>query len=260
MMPSAFQAYPRVMAFRATRVLTRHARQRSSSVIAQLPRVTRSTSTTGGITQRFCTPTQRAFGAGGLSGSGPPGAHTDASASRRSFGAGSIGGRPRDDDDDDDDDAKSMRRQKFDALVERGKERLGPERVERLERLNEKRKVHAAYVREAGKGSELSMSERMKRLVSAYGPLALGFHVTTEVVVCGLFYLAVDHGLDVGALLRVVESMTGTDMSTVVSSGAGTLGVAYALTVALTGIPRTFLTIAATPYIARKLGWRPKKV
>ena len=147
-----------------------------------------------------------------------------------------------------------------DALVERGKERLGPERVERLERLNEKRKVHAAYVREAGKGSELSMSERMKRLVSAYGPLALGFHVTTEVVVCGLFYLAVDHGLDVGALLRVVESMTGTDMSTVVSSGAGTLGVAYALTVALTGIPRTFLTIAATPYIARKLGWRPKKV
>ena len=164
------------------------------------------------------------------------------------------------DDDDDDDDAKSMRRQKFDAFVERGKERLGPERVERLERLNEKRKVHAAYVREAGKGSELSMSERMKRLVSAYGPLALGFHVTTEVVVCGLFYLAVDHGLDVGALLRVVESMTGTDMSTVVSSGAGTLGVAYALTVALTGIPRTFLTIAATPFIARKLGWRPKKV
>ena len=156
-----------------------------------------------------------------------------------------------------------MRRQKFDALVERGKERLGPERVERLERLNErlneKRKVHAAYVREAGKGSELSMSERMKRLVSAYGPLALGFHVTTEVVVCGLFYLAVDHGLDVGALLRVVESMTGTDMSTVVSSGAGTLGVAYALTVALTGIPRTFLTIASTPFIARKLGWRPKK-
>ena len=245
------------MAFRATRVLTRHARQRSSSVIAQLPRVTRSaSSTTRDITQRFCTPTRRAFGAGGLSGSGPPGAHTD--ASRRSFGAGSIGGRPRDDDDDD--DARSARRQKFDALVERGKERLGPERVERLERLNEKRKVHAAYVREAGKGSELSMSERMKRLVSAYGPLALGFHVTTEVVVCGLFYVAVDHGLDVGALLRVVESMTGTDMSTVVSSGAGTLGVAYALTVALTGIPRTFLTIAATPYIARKLGWRPKKV
>ena len=193
--------------------------------------------------------THHPFGTGSLGETGP---------SRRSFGAGSIGGRPRDDDDDD--DAKSMRRQKFDAFVERGKERLGPERVERLERLNEKRKVHAAYVREAGKGSELSMSERMKRLVSAYGPLALGFHVTTEVVVCGLFYLAVDHGLDVGALLRVVESMTGTDMSTVVSSGAGSLVVAYALTVALTGIPRTFLTIAATPYIARKLGWRPKKV
>jgi len=180
------------------------------------------------------------------------------SITRRSFGAGSIGGRPRDDDDDD--DTRTARRQKFDALVERGKERLGPERVERLERLNEKRKVHAAYVREAGKGSELSMSERMKRLVSAYGPLALGFHVTTEVVVCGLFYVAVDHGLDVGALLRYVEAVTGYDTSAVVSSGAGTLGVAYALTVALTGIQRTFLTIAATPYIARKLGWRPKKV
>ena len=179
------------------------------------------------------------------------------SITRRSFGAGSIGGRPRDDDDDD--DARTARRQKFDAFVERGKERLGPERVEKLERLNEKRKVHAAYVREAGKGSELSMSERMKRLVSACGPLALGFHVTTEVIVCGLFYVAVDHGLDVGALLRYVEAVTGYDTSAVVSSGAGTLGVAYALTVALTGIPRTFLTIAATPYIARKLGWRPKK-
>ena len=229
-----------MMAFRAIRVASRHATHRSSSSVAKLARTTSALSSntgalssTTGVSQRFCTPT-------------------------RAFGAGSIGqGRPRDDDDDD--DTRTARRQKFDALVERGKERLGPERVERLERLNEKRKVHAAYVREAGKGSELSMSERMKRLVSAYGPLALGFHVTTEVVVCGLFYLAVDHGLDVGALLRVVESMTGTDMSTVVSSGAGTLGVAYALTVALTGIPRTFLTIAATPYIARKLGWRPKK-
>ena len=170
------------------------------------------------------------------------------------------GDRARPRDDDDDDDTRTARRQKFDAFVERGKERLGPERVEKLERLNEKRKVHAAYVREAGKGSELSMSERMKRLVSAYGPLALGFHVTTEVVVCGLFYVAVDHGMDVAALLSYVEALTGMDTSHVVSPGAGSLVVAYALTVALTGIPRTFLTIAATPYIARKLGWRPKKV
>ena len=228
------------MAFRAVRLAARQATQRSTSSVAKLARTTSAlSSNTGalsstiGVSQRFCTPT-------------------------RAFGAGSIGGRPRDDDDDD--DTRTARRQKFDAFVERGKERLGPERVEKLERLNEKRKVHAAYVREAGKGSELSMSERMKRLVSAYGPLALGFHVTTEVVVCGLFYVAVDHGMDVGALLRYVEALTGYDTSAVVSSGAGTLGVAYALTVALTGIPRTFLTIAATPYIARKLGWRPKKV
>ena len=241
------------MALRTARVVLRHASQRGRSACLQqinaggrgaLASCTRFS----GLHERQSTSSSGfAFGNAG------PGSIT-----RRSFGAGSIGGRPRDDDDDD--DTRTARRQKFDALVERGKERLGPERVEKLERLNEKRKVHAAYVREAGKGSELSMSERMKRLVSAYGPLALGFHVTTEVVVCGLFYVAVDHGLDVGALLRVVESMTGTDMSTVVSSGAGTLGVAYALTVALTGIPRTFLTIAATPYIARKLGWRPKKV
>ena len=240
------------MALRASRVILRHANQRGRSIRPQqitargrgaLASCTRFS----GLHERQSTSRSGfAFGSAG------PGSIT-----RRSFGAGSIGGRPRDDDDDD--DTRTARRQKFDALVERGKERLGPERVEKLERLNEKRKVHAAYVREAGKGSELSMSERMKRLVSAYGPLALGFHVTTEVVVCGLFYVAVDHGLDVGALLGVVESMTGTDMSTVVSSGAGTLGVAYALTVALTGIPRTFLTIAATPYIARKLGWRPKK-
>ena len=228
------------MAFRAVRLAARQATQRSTSSVAKLARTTSALSSntgalssTTGVSQRFCTLT-------------------------RAFGAGSIGGRPRDDDDDD--DTRTARRQKFDAFVERGKERLGPERVEKLERLNEKRKVHAAYVREAGKGSELSMSERMKRLVSAYGPLALGFHVTTEVVVCGLFYVAVDHGLDVGALLSYVEALTGMDTSHVVSPGAGSLVVAYALTVALTGIPRTFLTIAATPYIARKLGWRPKKV
>ena len=231
-----------MMAFRAVRLVARHSRQRSSrpagsatSVVAQLPRTASALSSTTRVREQFLPPT------------------------RRAFGAGSIGqGRPRDDDDDD--DTRTARRQKFDAFVERGKERLGPERVERLERLNEKRKVHAAYVREAGKGSELSMSERMKRLVSAYGPLALGFHVTTEVVVCGLFYLAVDHGMDVAALLSYVEALTGMDTSHVVSPGAGSLVVAYALTVALTGIPRTFLTIAATPYIARKLGWRPKKV
>ena len=253
------------MALRASRVVLRHASQHGRARPQQITILGRaalaSCTRFSGLHERQSRSGLGNAGLGSITrhpfGTGSLGTHTD--ASRRSFGAGSIGGRPRDDDDDDD-DAKSMRRQKFDALVERGKERLGPERVERLERLNEKRKVHAAYVREAGKGSELSMSERMKRLVSAYGPLALGFHVTTEVVVCGLFYLAVDHGLDVGALLRVVESMTGTDMSTVVSSGAGTLGVAYALTVALTGIPRTFLTIAATPFIARKLGWRPKKV
>ena len=165
------------MAFRATRVLTRHARQRSSSVIAQLPRVTRSaTSTTGDITQRFCTPTRRAFGAGGISGSGPPGAHTDASASRRSFGAGSIG---------EPSPPRCPRRREINETAEvlpsSSAARSGSaQRIERFERLNEKRKVHAAYAARPV-GSELSMSERMLAGVGLRA-FALGFHVTTEVV------------------------------------------------------------------------------
>ena len=239
------------MALRASRAVLRHSSQRGRRPLVQQINAG-GLSTLASCTRFSGLPERQSTSSSGFAfGNAGPGSIT-----RRSFGAGSIGGRPRDDDDDDD-DTRTARRQKFDALVVRGKERLGPERVEKLERLNEKRKVHAAYVREAGKGSELSMSERMKRLVSAYGPLALGFHVTTEVVVCGLFYLAVDHGMDVAALLSYVEALTGMDTSHVVSPGAGSLVVAYALTVALTGIPRTFLTIAATPYIARKA---PKKI
>lgn len=188
------------------------------------------------------------------------------SITRRPFGAGSLGDgdRPRDDAAAP---PSSPSRRKFDALVARGRLRTARGRV-RLEKLKSgmdvkmdkakgRQQEHASWVRAAGRGSDLSMSQRMKRLVSAYGPLALGFHMTMEATTCGLFYLAVDHGLDVGALLHSVEALTGYEVP--LPAGGSSLVVAYALTVALTGIPRTFLTIAATPYVAKKLGWRPKK-
>lgn len=190
------------------------------------------------------------------------------SITRRPFGAGSLGDgdrdRPRDDEAAP---PSSPSRRKFDALVARGRLRTARGRV-RLEKLKSgmdvkmdkakgRQQEHASWVRVAGKGSDLSMSQRMKRLVSAYGPLALGFHMTMEATTCGLFYLAVDHGLDVGALLQSVEALTGYEVP--LPAGGSSLVVAYALTVALMGVPRTFLTIAATPYVAKKLGWRPKK-
>ena len=170
------------------------------------------------------------------------------------FGAGSIGGRPRDDDDDDDaeinETASSTSR-------ERGKERLGPERVERLERLNEKRKVHAAHVREAGKGSEFHERAHETFSVGLRLPRA---RLPRDDGGCCLWPLLFSRGPrpDVGALLRVVKSMTGTHMFTVVSSGAGTFGVASRAHGGAHGASRgPSWTIAATPYIARKLGWRP---
>ena len=76
---------------------------------------------------------------------------------------------------------------------------------------------------------------------------------------CAAFYFAIDQGMDVAELLRNFHDLTGLDTTKVVSPGASKLPIAYALTVALTGIPRTFLTVLATPLIARKLGWQPKK-
>ena len=69
--------------------------------------------------------------------------------------------------------------------------------------------------------------------------------------------------MDVEALLAAFEQYTG--LSTQGASGNGVVGaaassllIAYCLTITLTGIPRTVLTLFATPWLAKRLGWRPK--
>jgi len=124
-------------------------------------------------------------------------------------------------------------------------------------RLVEKKDKHAAWV--AAEGRDLSLSQKLKRLIYAYGPLALGFHLGCEALAFGSLYAAVSSGaIDVVALLASVEYHTGYDAAARISPGAGNAVVAYILTGTLTGIPRTVLTLTATPAIARKLGWRPK--
>lgn len=146
---------------------------------------------------------------------------------------------------------------RVDGLRERGQARVDDlkERGQaRVDDLRERQGEHAEWVAERN----LSYSEQLKRLLYAYGPLALGFHIGVEVVVLGGFYYAVSTGMDVAALLSMFHDATGLDTSDVLTPGASSLLIAYGLTITLTGIPRTVLTLVCTPLIARRLGWRPK--
>ena len=104
------------------------------------------------------------------------------------------------------------------------------------------------------------------------GPVATAFHLSVDFLTVGCFYLAIRSGVDVKAVLAVAESTLG--VSVPVGEGASTFAVrastpprpphshnasqvAYAMTTALTGIPRTLLTIAVTPAIARRIGYTP---
>ena len=146
---------------------------------------------------------------------------------------------------------------RVDGLRERGQARVDDlkERGQaRVDDLRERQGEHAEWVAERN----LSYSEQLKRLLYAYGPLALGFHIGVEVIVLGGFYYAVSTGMDVAALLSIFHDATGLDTSDVLTPGASSLLIAYGLTITLTGIPRTILTLVCTPLIARRLGWRPK--
>ena len=156
----------------------------------------------------------------------------------------------------DDSDAPT-RRERVRAGVDDLKERVDGLRERgqaRVDDLRERQGEHAEWVAERN----LSYSEQLKRLLYAYGPLALGFHIGVEVIVLGGFYYAVSTGMDVAALLSIFHEATGLDTSDVLTPGASSLLIAYGLTITLTGIPRTVLTLVCTPLIARRLGWRPK--
>lgn len=128
--------------------------------------------------------------------------------------------------------------------------------IERAAHYKEVKEEHAIWV--AAEGRDLSMNQKLRRMVYAYGPLALGFHVVVEIATFGGFYYGVANGLDVEALLAAFESYTQISMAETITPGASNALVAYLLTTGVTGVPRTILTLTATPIIARKLGWRPK--
>ena len=102
-----------------------------------------------------------------------------------------------------------------------------------------------------------SWMSRLRGIAVTYGPLAIGFHLSVEAVVFGGFYTALGQGLDVTALLDKVEDFTGFQIP--ISPTASRAIAALGLTTSLTGFPRTVLTVLATPWLARRLGWNPKK-
>jgi len=106
--------------------------------------------------------------------------------------------------------------------------------------------------------SESSSSEswgaRLRRLAATYGPLAIGVHLSVEAVVLGGFYWSLGNGLDVDVLAAEVEAATGFKVP--LSPTASRALAAYVLTTTLTGFPRTILTVVATPWLAKRIGWK----
>lgn len=105
-------------------------------------------------------------------------------------------------------------------------------------------------------GADEPLAARFKTIVSTYGPVATVFHLSVDALTVGLFYCAISAGVDVKAIITSASSMLGVTIP--IGEGASTFAAAYAITTAVTGIPRTFLTIAVTPAIARRIGWGAK--
>jgi hypothetical protein len=90
-----------------------------------------------------------------------------------------------------------------------------------------------------------TLTVRLKDTMTRYGKTATAFHSTVYVATLGVTFVAVSNGLDSSALLTSI----GVDDS-VIPSGAGEAAASWALC-AVTGPPRSVLTIVATPVVSR---------
>ena len=86
----------------------------------------------------------------------------------------------------------------------------------------------------------------VKKVIKRYGMIGLCFHTTCYICSLGCVYAALRSGLD------FPESTAFIRENLNVSEEAGMLAVAWAINASLTSIPRTVLTVVATPIIAKR--------
>lgn len=100
---------------------------------------------------------------------------------------------------------------------------------------------------------------RYRALVETYGKVAMGVWFSIFGLTWLGFYAALSFGVDLQSELRALATALGRDPEawSVLGGGAGRVGIAYAAS-QLTKPVRVLLTLALTPPIARRVGWRPE--
>ena len=93
---------------------------------------------------------------------------------------------------------------------------------------------------------KLEKKGKTEKVIKRYGMIGLCFHTTCYICSLGCVYAALRSGLDFPeSTAFILENLN-------VSEDAGMLAVAWAVNASLTSIPRTVLTVVATPIIAKR--------
>ena len=86
----------------------------------------------------------------------------------------------------------------------------------------------------------------VKKVIKKYGMIGLCFHTTCYLCSLGCVYAALRSGLDFPESTAFIREKFN------ISEEAGTLAVAWGINAGLTSVPRSVLTVIATPIIARR--------
>ena len=92
----------------------------------------------------------------------------------------------------------------------------------------------------------------VKTIIKQYGIVGFCFHSTCYLTSLGCVYAAMKSGFDFPDATEYLSNTLG------LPEDAGFLAVAWGVNAWLTAVPRTMLTVVATPVIAKHLGYKIK--
>ncbi|PRP81195.1 hypothetical protein PROFUN_02029 [Planoprotostelium fungivorum] len=101
-------------------------------------------------------------------------------------------------------------------------------------------------------GENVGLRTRLKNLFIQYGKIAFAVHIASSVITFFILLVLLMFGVDVASLLKMigVEAQEGSSGSLLATAAA-----ALVMTM-MTSFPRMILTIAITPAIAQRLGYK----
>mgnify|MGYP001186561672 CR=1 FL=1 len=93
----------------------------------------------------------------------------------------------------------------------------------------------------------------VKKVIKQYGMIGFCFHTTCYFTSLGCVYAAISNGLEFPEATEYLSENLG------LPEEAGIFAIAWGVNAWLTSVPRTVLTVVATPTIAKYLGYKEKK-